>query len=270
MIRTDLADEACKNFKNDEGIFIEESEQKGIKIFYADIKSQAAAKRAGRQVGKYYTFSVGDLFKSGETREGAALLSKHIRMLLGGAENVLVIGLGNTDITPDALGPKTAERVLATRHLKREFLKSAGLETLLPVSVIAPGVLGQTGIESAEILRALCDKIAPDAVIAIDALCAAEPVRLCSTVQLSNAGISPGSGVGNRRLEISKATLSIPVIAIGVPTVTDSSAFGGQGGFIVTPREIDTLIIKASELLSTAINLALQPGTDEETVLALV
>ncbi len=270
MIRTDLADESCEKIKDRAGIFINKTKENGMEIFYADIKTEDAAKRAGRQVGKYITLSVGESLKNGETREGAAILARHIRMLLGKAENVLVIGLGNTEITPDALGPKTAEKVLATRHLKKEFLKNAGLETLKPVSVIAPGVLGQTGIESAEILLALCDKISPDAVIAIDALCAAEPSRLCSTVQLSDAGISPGSGVGNRRQEISKKTLSLPVIALGVPTVTDSAAFGGQGGFIVTPREIDTLILKASELLAAAINLALQPSTDSETVLSLV
>ena len=136
--------------------------------------------------------------------------------------------------------------------------------------MLSPGVLGQTGIETAEIIRAVCDATHPQAVIAVDALAAAGIERLGSTVQLSNAGISPGSGVGNARSELSKTTLGVPVIALGIPTVTDSATLGGVGGFIVTPRDIDMLILRASELLAAAINLSLQPDTDEELLLSLV
>ena len=271
MKRTDLAIENLDFSSDIEGLAVSETEIGDIKITAAEIKSDSAAKRLGRAKGKYITLETGDiaseLFPVSETAE---VLAKELRSLMGEAESALVIGLGNTDITPDALGPMAADRVLATRHLSSEIKDKTGLSRLRSVSVLSPGVLGQTGMESAEVIKAICREIEPDIVIAIDALAAADIERLGKTVQLSDAGISPGSGVGNRRRELDEGTLGRRVIAIGIPTVADSSCFGGSCGYIVTPREIDMLISRAGELISTALNFALQPEIDRDILLSLV
>ena len=271
MKRTDLAIENLDFSSDIEGLAVSETEIGDIKITAAEIKSDSAAERLGRAKGRYITLETGDiaseLFPISETAE---VLAKELRSLMGEAESALVIGLGNTDITPDALGPMAADRVLATRHLSSEIKDKTGLSRLRSVSVLSPGVLGQTGMESAEVIKAICREIEPDIVIAIDALAAADIERLGKTVQLSDAGISPGSGVGNRRRELGEGTLGRRVIAIGIPTVADSSCFGGSCGYIVTPREIDMLISRAGELISTALNFALQPEIDRDILLSLV
>ncbi len=268
-MRTDLAIESCKDLENYEGVLTKNEELLGIKITHAEIKTEDASRKTGRDIGRYITLEVGHIADMAEVFDAARAVADSLRRLLADARSFLVIGLGNTAITPDALGPATADRVLATRHLSEEFKKGVGLTGLKPVSVLSPGVLGQTGMESAEVIRAVCDAVRPDVVIAVDALAAADSARLGNTIQLSNAGINPGSGVGNRRRGLNKKTLGVPVIAVGIPTVTDSAVFG-EGGFIVTPREIDMLISRASELLSHAINQALQPEIDEEILLSLV
>ncbi len=271
MQRTDLAMESITFSGHSEGIKLAEYDSFGIKVVSAEITSDSAAKKTGKEKGRYITLEVPHI--AGEAMDidnAAAAVSRELSALLGGASNVLVIGLGNTDITPDALGPKTADRVLATRHIRADFWQRIGISPLSPVSSLAPGVLGQTGIESAEVIAAVCDKIKPDAVIAVDALAAADISHLGNTVQLSDAGISPGSGVGNRRSALNRKNLGTPVIALGVPTVADSSVFGGDGGFIVTPREIDMLILRASELLGDAINFSLQPNIDRDFLRHLV
>lgn len=135
-----------------------------------------------------------------------------------------MVGLGNSDITPDALGPKTAKDIFSTRHITKSLAEEVGLPSLRPVSSASPGVLGQTGIESAEMIRGIMNETSPDAVITVDALSARSIKRLGCTVQMTNTGIVPGSGVGNHRAEISRKTLGVPVIAIGVPTVVDAAA----------------------------------------------
>jgi len=271
MKRTDLAIENLDFSSDIEGLAVSETEIGDIKITAAEIKSDSAAERLGRAKGRYITLETGDiaseLFPISETAE---VLAWELRSLMGEVESALVIGLGNTDITPDALGPMAADRVLATRHLSSEIKDKTGLSRLRSVSVLSPGVLGQTGMESAEVIKAICREIEPDIVIAIDALAAADIERLGKTVQLSDAGISPGSGVGNRRRELGEGTLGRRVIAIGIPTVADSSCFGGSCGYIVTPREIDMLISRAGELISTALNFALQPEIDRDILLSLV
>lgn len=199
---------------------------------------------------------------------------------------VLVVGLGNTNITPDALGPKTASRVLATRHITQEIARSVGLEGLRGVAVLSPGVLGQTGIETSEIIMGTIQRVNPSAVIVIDALASRRLSRLGCTVQMADTGISPGSGVGNVRTEISQDTLGVPVISVGVPTVVDATTLaydliGTQpqdtqlveprgAKMIVTPREIDILIDRAAQLLSHSINCALQPSIEPDILLSLV
>ena len=194
----------------------------------------------------------------------------------------LAAGLGNTEITPDALGPQSMKYILATRHITGEYARVAGLEKLRGVSVLAPGVLGQTGIEVCELLKSVVKSICPKVLIVIDALAAKELSRLGCTVQISNTGIIPGSGVGNRRQEISEKTIGIPVIAVGVPTVVDAVTLvydlAGQEatvhpkgeGMIVTPKEIDLLIERAAKLTGMAVNCALQREYDFDTLAALV
>lgn len=193
----------------------------------------------------------------------------------------LVVGLGNRSITPDAIGPLTAEKVMATRHITGEVARLTGLEDLRPVSVVAPGVLGSTGIEVMELLKALVPKLKPSVVIAIDALAARSPARLGCTVQLSSAGISPGAGVGNARPKIDASTLGVPVIAMGIPTMVDAATLAydliGEedravldkveprgAPMMVTPREIDLITGRGARLLAMGVNLALNPSLSIE------
>ena len=176
----------------------------------------------------------------------------------------MAAGLGNTEITPDALGPAVARGIFATRHIPKELTKAAGLDLLRQVSVITPGVLGQTGIEAGELIKAAAVKIKPDAVIVIDALAAQSGDRLFKTVQLCDTGISPGSGVKNNRREISEKTVGVPVVAIGVPTVIDADTLSE------TPKDVDMLTQRLAKLLAEAINMFLQPETDPEIISALV
>jgi spore protease len=196
---------------------------------------------------------------------------------LKSGDSVFVAGLGNSAITPDELGPKTASYTMATRHLVDALPEHFG--SLRRVSVMGTGVMGTTGVESAELISAMADKLRPDAIIAVDALASRRLGRICRTVQISDTGIVPGSGVGNSRAEISKKSLGIPVVAVGVPTVVDAATlaadliqmadkgkyepedFGEYGqSMIVTPREIDKYIDDISKLLGYGINLALHEG----------
>lgn len=231
----------------------------------------------GRGRGRYLTLERLEPEQAADAvRQQTEELAAELRGFLPEQGAVLVAGLGNADITPDALGPQTAGLVLATRHLKRELSEgdpeTEFLRGLRQVSVLANGVLGQTGIETAELIKALRGTVQPACVLAIDALACADLSRLGTTVQISDAGISPGSGVQNRRAELSARTLGVPVVAVGVPTVVDlhtvvRQAAGEESaalpeGFpnmMVTPRDIDRLLHHAVRLLGRAINLALHP-----------
>ena len=182
---------------------------------------------------------------------------------------MLVAGLGNHNITPDAIGPKTVELTLSTRHVADSMPEF----DFRPVAAIAPGVMGQTGIETGDVIRSVCSEIGAACVIAVDALASMSTHRLARTVQICDTGISPGSGVGNKRAELSQKTLGVPVIAIGVPTVVDAQtivydAVGENAevskellsGLMVTPREIDSLISGVSKVLALSIGRALQPS----------
>lgn len=203
------------------------------------------------------------------------LITEELSDLLPKEGPVLAAGLGNRAVTPDALGPLTAERVLATRHIKGELARVTGLEDLRPVSVVSPGVLGCTGMEAFEVLKAIVAEIQPSAVIAVDALAARSPQRLGCTVQISSGGISPGAGVGNSRPRIDETTLGVPVISMGIPTVVDAATFACDltgsatppekaaprgASMMVTPREIDLIIDRGSRLLGMGVNCALNPS----------
>lgn len=270
--RTDLAIESINAAKTDENVFIKRDEKRG-EFTLNHIKITAKESEAfGKAEGEYITIDLPSLlFHGGFFDEAEKLLSEQITALLPKKHNlVLVAGLGNTDITPDALGPISAERVLATRHIDEELARQIHLTSLRSVAVITPNVLGKTGIEAAEIIECVANKIKPDAVIVIDALCAAEQTRLGNTLQLSTAGISPGSGVKNTRPQINSELLKCPVISLGMPTVVDISEDENTSPLVVTPKDIDLLIDRAATLIGNAINLTLQPDTDPELLKALV
>lgn len=239
------------------------------------IDSDKCGETIGKGKGRYVTLE-GDRLShlSDNYRDMVYELAEELRGFIRGRENIMVVGLGNDDITPDALGPYSAAGVMATRHLRREMPDDEFLSGLREVSVLLSGVLGTTGIESAEIVKAVADSTKPDMIIVIDALACSELSRLGKTIQISDAGIAPGSGVENKRKELSERTLGIPVIAIGVPTIVDvhtviENITGKEPdrdmpNMMVTPKNIDSLITHASRLIATGLNLALQPSLDFE------
>ncbi len=274
--RTDLALEQTENFTDlPDGVTCTERLENTVKITKIQITNETGAKALQKPVGEYFTVEVPSFSDHPKSQEAIDAVAKGLFSLLPKTGSVLVVGLGNRDITPDALGPKTAERILATRQIGREIARVAGLNEVRSVAVLAPGVLGQTGIEVADFVQAVVKKIKPAAIIVIDALASCYLKRLGCTVQMSNAGIEPGAGVGNARREISFHTLGVPVVAIGVPTVVDGATLvadltNGKGRLaepegrqmIVTPREIDLLIDRAAGLLAAAINQALHPDLE--------
>jgi spore protease len=181
------------------------------------VENEIGAKALGKPVGTYITIEGEDLSSPDENYHKAmcASLFLHLKKLLKGREHILVAGLGNQAVTPDALGPYAVSNLCVTRHLKKEKI----IEHAITLSAITPGVMAQTGMETGEVLRAVADKTKPDVIVAIDALAARSSVRLNKTIQISDTGISPGSGVGNHRQEITEQTMGVKVIAIGVPTV---------------------------------------------------
>lgn len=269
-VRTDLALERI-NSDLDYGSGIHSTVRGGaFKITDITIDSDADGRKIGKPKGRYLTLETSALSRFSDSyQEMTEELSAEIAAFLPDDGCVLIAGLGNSAITPDALGPRTAGKVLATRHLRKELADGEAdfLRSLRAVSVLQSGVLGQTGMETAEMISAVCEKIKPAAVIAIDALACAELSRLGTTIQMCDSGICPGSGVDNKRMEISENTIGIPVIAVGVPTVVDlhtvAKSITGQDipkdspNMMVTPRDIDRLIDHAAGMISCGINLAL-------------
>ncbi len=273
LARTDLAVEAAAGGGLSAGIKKRRRSSFGVQVTEVAVLSPVAAKKLGKPQGRYITVETGHFghAETGEDDEAEALAGE-LRALLPEEGVILVAGLGNRDITPDALGPRAAGEILATRHLLRLAEEETG-GSFRPVAVIAPGVLGQTGFEAEELIRAAAAEARPCAVIAIDALAAREAARLGRTVQLSDTGICPGSGVANSRRELSRETLGVPVVAIGVPTVVDAAPLCSDEQpvpMMVTPREIDLVIKRAAHLLALSINRALQPSFDLEELKALM
>ncbi len=272
VFRTDLALETVDNAKHLSKEDFERSVTATGKVTVTTLQlhSDAAAIAVGKPRGTYVTLEFPALSDDEkDIHEAATLLAKAITSLLPKNGTVLTVGLGNRGITPDALGPRTADMVLATRHIDGEFAKSVGLDGLRPSAVLTPGVLGQTGTESSEIVRGVCGVVSPAAIIVVDALAAGEVTRLGRTVQVSDSGISPGAGVGNHRHPLNAATFGVPVIGIGVPTVVDAATIAAAGGnavpealknLVVTPKEIDLVISRAARLIAAGINAALQPA----------
>lgn len=279
IVNKELKGVSVKEFKNDE-----------CKTIVIDISTASAAKRLGKGIGRYITVEMNAFSDEAAVSDGRLeALVDSVRSLLPDSDGtVLVAGVGNSDMTADALGPETASKIFATRHIGDELRKQAGLHSSLrPVASISTGVLGKTGIESGEYIKSICGAIKPCCVITVDALASGSMSRLGTTVQMSDTGIAPGSGIGNCRKRIDEEYLGIPVIAVGVPTVVDSLALASEisgvssekmnsklsercRGMIVTPKDIDLLVKNASYLIALAINCALQPSLSPKELYGLM
>ncbi len=280
--RTDLAIERREvSPHTDDGLKVDEYMVDDVKITSIEVLNETGERAIKKPKGNYITI------ETKQSLDGGALVDKDLAKVVTEELNkilpdgsALVCGIGNRSITPDALGPDCISHILATRHIGEELAQSIGFDNLRSVTAISPGVLGQTGIETGEIIRAVIDKTKPDFVIAIDALASRKLSRLGKTIQIADTGIIPGGGVSNSRNELSRKTLGVPVISIGVPTVVDANTlvndiaeneieYRGASAMIVTPKEIDLLIERSARLISHSINCALQPDIEEDSLLML-
>lgn len=234
-VRTDLALEQKERFESDhvevQGVILEEDydEEREIRITKVKIETEKGAKTMGKPVGTYLTLEAPNLAVPDEDyhREVSAEIAKYLEQLIPEKKEdyiVLIVGLGNRQVTPDALGPYVVDNLNITRHIVKEYGKYAmGKEHVHMTSAIVPGVMAQTGMETLEIVKGVVKETKPDFVIAIDALAARNSKRLNRTIQIADTGINPGSGVGNHRNGLTKETLGVPVIGVGVPTVVDAA-----------------------------------------------
>ncbi len=297
QIRTDLAMESvgpdgARGKTKIPGVKVSIWEEGGITITEVVVDEEAGVRFTGKPMGRYVTLECSAV-KTGSPdvrRAVSSLLAEELmRMLPEGEAPVMVVGLGNRQVTPDALGPMTVDRTLVTRHIFQELPDSVD-DRMRPVCAIAPGVLGVTGIETLEMVSALADRVRPRAVVAIDSLAAREVGRVGTAIQLTDTGIQPGSGVGNHRRALDQGAVGAPVIAVGVPTViyaativrdalgklggaeedverlTDEMLRNATGDMIVTPREVDDLVEDVAGIVALGINQALHPGLSESEI----
>ena len=303
QIRTDLAMESFQSSSEEgmRGVRVSNWETMGVKMTEVLVEEEAAAKALGKAVGCYMTLECPGLrARDVDARLAVSnLLGEEIaRMLhLDADRTVLVAGLGNRRITPDALGPLVVDRTLVTRHMFSQIPEYAD-RRMQSVCAIAPGVLGVTGVETMEIIESLVQSLRPQAIVCIDSLSARAAARGGATIQLTDTGIQPGSGVGNHRRALTREALGVPVIAIGMPTVIyaatltcdalemltgndalDEDTLEGVerellhsdiGELIVTPRDVDDMLCDAAGVIASAVNRALQPQLSEEEILALM
>lgn len=289
--KTDLAIEATELWREQhgdpgvlEGVRTWEDVREGCGVTTVEVTSQAGAEAVGKPVGLYVTLSLEAVARREEDAFGRAVraLAAELRTLLAlkEGESVLVVGIGNRAVTPDAVGPRAADHTMVTRHLVEQIPEHFG--HFRPVSALAAGVLASTGVESGELVRALAERIRPDRIIAVDALASRSLSRLCTTVQLADTGITPGSGVGNARRALNRETLGVPVVAVGVPTVVSAHTLAAdllersqttlppeleeEGGMVVTPKDIDVHVADMAKIIGYGINLALQDGLTVEDV----
>ena len=283
--RTDLALEAKELWEESaretgvlRGVEAWSETREGFPIETVHILDQRGERALGKPAGRYVTLTMDGLLRREEDAfpRAARAVGRELGQLLdrsapGGL--ALVVGLGNRAITPDAVGPKVHEHTLVTRHLVEGLPEHFG--SLRPVASLSAGVLGTTGMESGELVQAVCRDLKPACVIAVDALASRSLERLCRTVQLSDTGIAPGSGVGNYRQALDRETLGVPVLAVGVPTVVEASTLAadllgqedlpplGEGReLLVTPKDIDSQVDDLAKVIGYGISLALQPGLD--------
>ena len=279
--RTDLAVEAIENMDqaaDHQQVRQTERTLEGFSVNEVESRADHAARESGKPRGRYLTLELDALIRREEDAfpRACKALSTLLRELLPRPNDgpVLIAALGNRMITPDAIGPQTADHVIATRHLVAQSPEV--FADWRPVSALAPGVLGQTGVETGEVICGVLDRVRPAAVIAVDALAAGRLSRLLRTVQLADTGITPGAGVGNARAALNKETLGVPVIAVGVPTVVDGATLAheissqlGQPAcealddlsqpVMITTRDIDREVADISRMIGYAVNMALHP-----------
>lgn len=266
-IRTDMAVEAHElsrgEAKEIEGVKLTRTESGSIARTVVDIVDERGARTLGKMQGRYITIDAPELkYSTRDCERVCKMLATDLRELVKGSETVLVVGLGNRDITPDALGTDTVGKVLVTTHLKQHMPDVFG-DDYGNVCAIAPGVLGTTGIETTQIVKGVVDSVNADLVIAVDALAGADINRVSSSIQVADTGIAPGSGVGNHRTGLNYDTLGVRVIAIGVPTVIAAELIGGENipdefkSLMVTTKDIDLVIKRMSKTVANGINLAL-------------
>ena len=293
QVRTDLALEAKETVqKPDEeirGVRVEEEKDAEMEIYITGviIETKNGAKIMGKPMGTYITLEAPRMATPDEDyhREVSEKVADQIRELLPDEKeelSILVVGLGNREVTADALGPNAADQLHITRHVVREFGKAAyNKNKMHTVSAIVPGVMAKTGMETCEIIRGVVEETKPDAIIAIDALAARSTKRLNRTIQITDTGVQPGSGVGNHRHALTRETLGIPVIGIGIPTVVDAGTIVGDAveqierevlfcsdmhalkmaelqNMYVTTKDIDDVVNRLSYTVSEAINIALE------------
>lgn len=299
-IRTDLVIETREMFAGEiAGVESNRKDTDGITVTQVRITTPEGALKIGRPIGNYVTIEIKDMQIENEElcHRGAKAVCDELKKLIKipSDASVLIAGLGNQYITPDSIGPKTVSKLMVTRHITKE--SGSGLDfDIRAVSAVAPGVLGLTGIETSEIILGVADRIKPSLIIAVDALASRKVSRLGTTVQISDTGISPGSGVGNNRNELSEKTLGIPVIAIGVPMVVDAATMTtdaietiatymkenfkertenlaeflsenhtlidkalseNNGNMVVTPNDVDVISDQAAQIIAEGINNAL-------------
>jgi len=314
-VRTDLALESRENLSLEMGeelsgveVTVEEDEDLGIIVTWVEINNNEGATSMGKPIGNYITLE-SSLMKENDPdshEEIIKILARKLGQLhrLGENSTILVVGLGNRYVTPDALGPQVCENLLVTRHLSEEVPQDLKLRA---VSALAPGVMGITGIETAEIIKGVVDRVKPDVVIAVDALAARKTSRINTTIQMSDAGVNPGAGLGNRRMPLNKESMGVPVLAIGVPTVVDAatlvndtldkmlgamldsittehpffemlntmqdeerhSVIGdilSNSNMFVTPKEIDAVVTRLAKIIANTLNIALHPGITQDDI----
>ena len=309
MPRTDLALDAAEFIKSKyyveaakegtlpDGIEMDVQEDENVKITKIKVDTDGAAEAIGKEKGNYITLEIPNIinFEPSDFENLSHKLAEILREVckMEKGKSVLIAGLGNWNVTADSLGPKTVSKVFVSRHIK-QYMPDEIDERVNQLAAISPGVLGITGIETGEIICGTAEKIKPDIIIAIDALASGKIQRINTTIQVADTGISPGSGLGNKRMKLSKETMGVPVIAIGVPTVVDAVTFAGDaidslserlgknmigdiapGGnyrrlreyfdedfndLVVTPKDIDNVMEKLSEVIANGINLCVHQG----------
>lgn len=318
-VRTDLAIEAREMVSEEDTeiqgieVVVDELADIDLSVTRVNILDEHGAKSLNKPVGSYITMEC-ELMKQNAPEAHEEIVRELAKQLGDLAEvdkdtTVLIVGLGNRDVTPDSLGPRAVSNVLVTRHLFKEFGEPDEDDGLNKVSAIIPGVMGQTGMETFEIIQGIVNKVKPNLIIAIDALASRRTTRVNSTIQIADTGVHPGSGVGNRRQGLTKESLGVPVIAIGVPTVVDAAtivndtmeellvemkkqakensdivdminSFNEQekyqlikevlypyvGNLFVTPKEIDAVIKRLSNIIASALNIMLQPNLEFDEI----
>lgn len=276
--RTDLAMESYALWRRDAGettrlpgVMAEEEERGGVHITRVEIIDARGEAALGKPKGRYVTLELRAFSRRepGSFEEAAQAIADEAQAFLGNPSSALCAGLGNDALSADAFGPRVLGNLLVTRHMKS--YDPAAFSGFCSVAAVQPGVLGTSGMEALEQVQAVARELKPDVVIAFDALAAMEPERLCRTIQLTDAGLAPGSGLGNRRAAFTKASLKRPVLAVGAPTLMDAETLAGRelsglSGLIVTPRDVDSRVRELSRLAGFGVSMALHGGLSAEDV----